>query len=245
MVFAGAVCSVRRRALPRSCRGGRLQSAASPIPEWIHVAIAGAVLSSCPLQLTRANIAARSQYFHKTNAIGGCNTYGLPFECCVANGNQGWPRFTSHMYAVAPNGGLAALLYAPNEVDVVLDDTNDISIKLETEYPFDERLNFTVVAVESFPFSLRIPGWAVGATLAVGSNEAKSVPNGTFQVVTLPAGPTTLQLLLPMPVRIQEEQAGGISVHAGALLFALDLKPKVCCSRHRLTEWDVNTCALL
>ena len=35
------------------------------------------------------------QYFHKTNAIGGCNAYGLPFECCVANGNQGWPRFTS------------------------------------------------------------------------------------------------------------------------------------------------------
>lgn len=23
------------------------------------------------------------QYFHKTNAIGGCNVYGLPFECCV------------------------------------------------------------------------------------------------------------------------------------------------------------------
>ena len=38
------------------------------------------------------------QYFHKTNAIGGCNAYGLPFECCVSNGNQGWPRFTQHMY---------------------------------------------------------------------------------------------------------------------------------------------------
>jgi hypothetical protein len=65
------------------------------------------------------------QYFHKTNAIGGCNSYGLPFECCVANDNQGWPRFTEHMYGLPRRNedgaqDLAALLYAPNTIDTVL-----------------------------------------------------------------------------------------------------------------------------
>ena len=72
------------------------------------------------------------QYFHKTNAIGGCNAYGLPFECCVANGNQGWPRFTSHLYALPkPNDDgsqdLAALLYAPSTLDTVLPTAPDSS----------------------------------------------------------------------------------------------------------------------
>jgi hypothetical protein len=47
----------------------------------------------------------------------------------------------------------------------------------------------------------------------------------TAHSVSLPAGQSTLTLTLPMEVRIEEEQAGGVSVHAGALLFALDLAP--------------------
>jgi DUF1680 family protein len=88
------------------------------------------------------------QYFHKTNAIGGCNAYGLPFECCVANGNQGWPRFIQHMYAFSeqnPSGiqDLVALLYAPNSLDTILRSEGGatrVQVTLDTEYPFGETL---------------------------------------------------------------------------------------------------------
>merc|ERR1719203_202718 len=60
-------------------------------------------------------------YFHQTNDNGGCNVYGLPFECCVANGNQGWPKFTSHLYAKRGNGELAALMYAPSSLNTTLE----------------------------------------------------------------------------------------------------------------------------
>jgi hypothetical protein len=48
------------------------------------------------------------QYFHKTNAIGGCNAYGLPFECCVANGNQGCESARQALHAeTGERGGWA------------------------------------------------------------------------------------------------------------------------------------------
>ena len=206
------------------------------------------------------------QYFHKTNAIGGCNAYGLPFECCVANGNQGWPRFTSHLYALPKlnddgSQDLAALLYAPSTLDTILpaapdssDSTdgreprsairmnarrraigsagsaggNRVRIKLDTEYPFREELKFAVEAEAAFKLRLRIPQWAVQPTLALGSAAPAVVAPGAdgFHIVELPAGASELTLRLPMEVRVEEEQAGGVSVHAGALLFALDLAPK-------------------
>jgi hypothetical protein len=178
------------------------------------------------------------RYFHKTNAIGGCNAYGLPFECCVANGNQGWPRFTSHLYGFPePNGDgtqdLAVLLYAPNSLDTTLRHRGGggkscrVQVTLDTEYPFGDTLNFSVVAGAQFKLRLRIPQWAARPTIAVGSGPPAPVtvaPDG-FHTVSVPQGESTFTLTLPMDVRIQDEQAGGVSVHAGALLFALDLNP--------------------
>eukprot|EP01050_Picozoa_sp_SAG11_P015841 SAG11_NODE_2097_length_3828_cov_3.021990_1_plen_387_part_00 len=199
------------------------------------------------------------QYFHKTNAIGGCNTYGLPFECCVANGNQGWPRFTQHMYGLPARNAdgtqdLAALLHAPNSIDTILPakpkngdaqqqhsailmngqrrtvaaSGNRVKISLDTEYPFGEALNFKVTAESAFTLRLRIPQWSHDkATVQLGgADPTPAVPSDDgFHTVSLAAGESSLTLTLPMEVRIEEEQAGGVSVHAGALLFALDLDP--------------------
>ena len=174
-----------------------------------------------------------------------------------ANGNQGWPRFTQHMYGLPARNAdgtqdLAALLYAPNTIDTILpakptDDRelpsailmeqqrrtgaaasgNHVRVTLDTEYPFGETLEFAAVAESAFKFRLRIPQWADEATVAVGSGAptpATAAADG-FHTVALPAGESSVTLTLPMEVRIEEEQAGGVSVHAGALLFALDLNP--------------------
>ena len=205
------------------------------------------------------------QYFHKTNAIGGCNAYGLPFECCVANGNQGWPRFLQHSYALPARNrdgsqDLSALLYAPNSIDTVLPARppsagrperpsaivmseqrragrggsaagtgNRVRVTLDTLYPFGETLNFTVTADAPFGFRLRIPRWAADrATVAIGAAASAPATPGSdgFHVVGLPAGQSSLTLTLPSEVRVEAEQAGGVSVHWGALLFALDLSPQ-------------------
>ena len=38
------------------------------------------------------------------------------------------------------------------------------------------------------------------------------VPNGTMHAVPIPAGSTSVRLTLPMAVRVEAEQAGGVSV---------------------------------
>ena len=43
------------------------------------------------------------------------NLFGLEpnYGCCTANLSQGWPKFAAHLWMRAPDGGLAALAYAP------------------------------------------------------------------------------------------------------------------------------------
>eukprot|EP01052_Picozoa_sp_SAG31_P067071 SAG31_NODE_25860_length_452_cov_2.048159_1_plen_116_part_01 len=84
-----------------------------------------------------------------------------------------------------------------------------------------------MVAETAFNFRLRIPQWATKPTIALGSaipTPAMPAADG-FHTISLAQGESSLTLTLPMEVRIEEEQAGGVSVHAGALLFALDLNP--------------------
>jgi hypothetical protein len=60
-----------------------------------------------------------------------------------------------------------------------------------------------------------VPGWAVGATRTSGGGSADAatpVPNGTMHAVPIPAGSTSVRLTLPMAVRVEAEQAGGVSV---------------------------------
>ena len=85
-----------------------------------------------------------------------------------------------------------------------------------------------MIAEAAFRFRLRIPLWATN-TATISLNNATPTPATAdvdgFHILSLPKGVSSVTLTLPMDVRIEEEQAGGVSVHAGALLFALDLNP--------------------
>lgn len=105
---------------------------------------------------------------------------------------------------------------------------NRVQVKLDTAYPFEDLLRFSVSAESAFRFQLRIPRWAsTTATIAMpGREETAALPmTDGFYPLDLPAGPSNFTLRFPMTVRVEAEQAGGVSIHAGALLFALDLDP--------------------
>lgn len=189
------------------------------------------------------------EYFHSTNTMGGCNVFGLPFECCVANGNQGWPKLTHHLFA---SGGvsrgiarLVAAIHAPANVSTALDDGTRVAVQVATEYPFGDTLTYTIHADASFEFAIRVPGWADGASVRVtngnehtaagghqrahgGTTAAPRMPvPGTFYELRVAAGTTTVVATFPLRVRLEPSPAGygGATVHAGPLLFALDLAP--------------------
>ena len=84
------------------------------------------------------------------------HTFGLEpnFGCCTANFNQGWPKFA-----------LSAFMYKGDTVinsvmlPSVLSD-KDFTIKLETDYPFNNKMHYYIDAEKDFNFKIRIPSFA-------------------------------------------------------------------------------------
>ncbi len=114
------------------------------------------------------------------------NLFGLEphFGCCTANMHQGWPKFAESLWMGTPDGGLAAIAYAPSRVTIELpqkssskDGPNLFSVDEETNYPFDGALRFTVHTRRPvlLPIVLRIPGWTATATLTINGGAAETI----------------------------------------------------------------------
>ena len=153
------------------------------------------------------------------------NIFGLEpnFGCCTANLHQGWPKFASHLWMSSPDGGLVAAAYAPCTIASELG-RQQVQIDLQTLYPFDETLRFTIRTDSSatFPLRWRIPGWAEGATLVVGQDAPVAAKPGTFHCVRREWGAETVVTLhLPMRVGMQRRYHNSVSIERGPLVYAL------------------------
>ena len=81
------------------------------------------------------------------------------YGCCTANFNQGWPKLalSAFMYN---DKSIASVLPIPSQLK-----TNDISITLETNYPFENILKYTIDAKKDLKFEVRIPNDAENVTV--------------------------------------------------------------------------------
>jgi len=149
------------------------------------------------------------------------NTFGLEpnYGCCTANLSQGWPKFASHLWMRSPEGGLAAMAYAPCAVK-----TEQAEIEVRTEYPFRDTIAITVKAHERFPIHLRIPAWAEGATIAAGNDTPATAKPGTFHVLDRPwNGETTITLRFPMKARAERRFNDSVTILRGPLVYSLKI----------------------
>ncbi len=73
------------------------------------------------------------------------------YGCCTANFNQGWPKFALSAF-MHHDGCIASVVPVPCRLD-----TGDVRIELETAYPFENTLKYTVEAKKAFRFEVRIP----------------------------------------------------------------------------------------
>jgi DUF1680 family protein len=160
-----------------------------------------------------------------TNNNADANIFGLEphFGCCTANMHQGWPKFVSHLWMRTPDQGLAAVAYAPCRVATEAGG-QAVRVVVETDYPFNETVTITVQTDTPvrFPLALRIPGWADGATIAVGNAAPVAAAAGTFHTIEqIWEGSTQLTLDLPMHVALQRRCNDSIAIERGPLLYAL------------------------
>ena len=158
------------------------------------------------------------------NNANNSNLFGLEpnYGCCTANLHQGWPKFAGSLWYATADEGFAAISYAPYTVKFTSGDT-PVRIRVETRYPFGEKVLIHVDAAEpkSFPMCLRIPQWAEGAALRVNGGEDMEPVPGQFSVVEGEwRRDDVIELTLPMKPRVTRWSRRSAAVELGPLLMA-------------------------
>ena len=156
------------------------------------------------------------------------NIYGLEpnYGCCTANFHQGWPKLVKSLWMATPDDGLAAVAYGPCCVTARVGDGTEVTITEDTEYPFRDEIRFTVSTPRPtrFPLHLRIPVWAVQATVQVGSEAAEPVQGGTFHIIErVWSDGDSVVLRLPMPITLERRYHNSVAVVRGPLVFSLKM----------------------
>jgi uncharacterized protein len=155
------------------------------------------------------------------------NLYGLEpnFGCCTSNMHQGWPKLVAHLWMRSPDGGLVAAAWAPCQVEVRLNDV-PVSVSVETDYPFRDTITVRVAPARAarFPLRLRVPAWAVGASLKVAGRPEQPMQAGTLHRIEREwAGPTELTLRFPMRATATTRYNGAVAIERGPLVYSLQI----------------------
>jgi uncharacterized protein len=185
------------------------------------------------------------QYFQIANQVEverGVFNFSLPFDremnnvfgmrsgytCCLANMHQGWTKFTSHLWYKTPANGLAALHYSPNRITAEVGKSNtEVTIDEETEYPFDEQINFSfgMNKAVAFPMQLRIPAWCREAVVFLNGKELRRENGG--QVITIDRtwqNGDRLTIQFPMTITTSNWGRNSRAIERGPLVYALKLE---------------------
>ena len=135
------------------------------------------------------------------------------FGCCTSNFNQAWPKLTISSFMHSENTVISAIP-VPSSLK-----TEDISLTLKTEYPFKNKLEYTVNAKKSFAFKVRIPSFA--KNLSVDGKAHPVCDELSFDIV---AGETkSISIEFSAEPKIIDRPHGLKSVSYGSLVFSLPI----------------------
>ncbi|MFB6075201.1 MAG: beta-L-arabinofuranosidase domain-containing protein [Haloarculaceae archaeon] len=154
------------------------------------------------------------------------NCFGLEpnFGCCTANFHQGWPKLVAGSW-LRGDDALAAAVYLPSTVRTTIDGTA-VTIREETDYPFEDDVRFTVEpeTPATFPLEFRIPEWAGNVTLKLPDGTTRSPAAGQFHAVerTWEEGDEVTLSLSPA-VEVERRYQGGVALRRGPLVFSLPI----------------------
>jgi len=155
-----------------------------------------------------------------------------PFSsrCCQHNHAQGWPYYAENLWMATPDKGIAAVLYAASSVTARVAEGVAVTLREETNYPFEQEIRFTVSTPKAltFPVYLRIPGWCEQAEVSVNGKAVSSglAAGGYAKVTGKWKNGDRISLKLPMKPRLKKwtKNKNSVSVDYGPLSFSLKIK---------------------
>lgn len=131
--------------------------------------------------------------------------------------------------ATTDSGGIQLHQFAPSTVTASVDG-GQVELAVETDYPWDGRIQVRVVRCpkEEWSLSLRVPAWAEGATLAV-DGVPEPAAAGTYASTRRSWRPgDVVELSLPMAVRLVQGSErvdtarGSLAIERGPLVYAVE-----------------------
>lgn len=161
--------------------------------------------------------------------------YGLltGYPCCTSNMHQGWPKFAQNLWYATPDSGIAALIYAANTLNTYVTGETPVTVREETNYPFEESVRFTLQINNpgqsaTFPFHLRVPAWCKKGLIKINGAQWAE-PEGNQVVVISRAWKSgdVVELMLPMHIFKQSWYENSVSIERGPLVYALKIGEQI------------------
>lgn len=205
--------------------------------DWVENAVFNAGLSSvdddfkgnqyfsCPNQVVCNDHSNHLVFFRGRD----WNSYAPKqlLACCAGNVHRFMPNYVARSWMKDGNR-LAVFTYAPSEIETTLLN-GKVKISEETMYPFENTVRFTVHISKNTAFELvlRKPVWAVSAELYVnGTKQKNAFKDNVFVLKRTFSDGDEIRLVFTDKVEFIEN-AKGVSVKKGCLLYALPIKERV------------------
>lgn len=197
--------------------------------DWIETALLNGMAASLPPLPD-----GRAFYYGDYRLSSGTKQrYWQEWPCCSGTYVQIMAEYHNLIYFRGEDG-VAINLYVPSELDWQ-HEGQTVRLRQETGYPEGETTTVTVTLDRPATFALRfrIPGWAVGASLALdGTPVAVSAEPGGWATVTREwQSGDSITLRLPMALRAQPidpQHPGRAAILYGPVVLAQD---EACCRR--------------
>ena len=154
-----------------------------------------------------------------------------PFSsrCCQHNHSQGWPYYAENLWMATPDNGLAAVMFNSCEVTAKVADGTEVTIKEETNYPFEEqvRIRMNISREVNFPLYLRIPAWCKQPKITVNGVVISQKPEAGKYVRIETVWKNNDQILINFPMelgmRTWQVNQNSVSLNYGPLTFSLKI----------------------
>ena len=180
---------------------------------------------SCPNQII-CNDTSNHAYFYRGEDWMSYAPKNF-LACCAGNVHRFMPNFVIRSWLInQEEKELFAATYAPSKITAVFGNDN-VSITERTEYPFNNKIEFVINGQAEFTLTLRVPAWAVGSQVKV-NNEVLDikVQQNLYKINRKFNDGDIIEISFEDKIELIEN-AKGISVKKGAILYALPVKERV------------------
>lgn len=171
---------------------------------WTHQYVQQVNQIACQKTMIMAPWSTNGPYAH---------TFGFEpnFGCCTANFNQGWPKFALTPFMHNENTIINAVM-----LPSVLKD-NGVMIKLETNYPFENKMHYSIDSDKDFSFVIRIPSFAKNLKVNGEDAETKDLE------IAIKQGETEITVEFEATPYFKKRPNDLCALQMGSLLFSVPI----------------------